>query len=236
MKVTTSVSFVIPCFNESLNINKVIIEILSSIKDLKIQSYEIIIIDDGSTDNTYLVVKEIQKNNSNIIIQKNKKNIGYGGAIKKGFKIATKEYVMWIPGDNSHKGKEITKIIEKLNNYDFVTTYYTNTTKRNFFRRMFTKLYTPFLNFIFGLNLPYYNGLTIYKTNILRKIKIETDSFTFQIEIFVKLIKKLNINYLFVPTLLMDRDKGSSKAFKINNMFMVIKSITKIFIKLHFYK
>ena len=66
------------------------------------------------------------------------------------YKVATKKYVMWIPGDNSHQGKEITKIIEKLNNYDIVTTYYINTTKRNFLRRTFTKLYNPFLNFIFG--------------------------------------------------------------------------------------
>ena len=132
--------------------------------------------------------------------------------------------------------KEITKIIEKLNSFDIVTTYYTNTSKRNFLRRTFTRLYNPFLNFIFGLKLPYYNGLTIYKTDVLKKIDIETDSFTFQIEIFVKLIKKFNINYFFVPTVLMDRDKGSSKAFKINNILMVVKSITKIFIKLHFYK
>ena len=86
-----------------------------------------------------------------------------------------------------------------INNYDFVTTYYTNVKKRNFFRRWFTRVYTPFLNFIFRLDLPYYNGLTVYKTVLLQNLKINTDSFTFQIEIvFVIFIifSKTNVFYV----------------------------------------
>ena len=150
--------------------------------------------------------------------------------------IAKKKYVMWIPGDNSHQGNEIKKIIANINNYDFVTTYYTNVKKRNFFRRWFTRVYTPFLNFIFRLDLPYYNGLTVYKTVLLQNLKINTDSFTFQIEIFVNLIKKNKCNYTFVPTLLSDRDEGSSKAFNIKNVFMVLKSIMLIFFNIYFNK
>ena len=231
-----SISFVIPCFNESLNIVNTVKQILLSVEKLNINLYEIIIIDDGSTDDTYLKIQNIQKKFQNIKLIRNTQNLGYGGAVKKGFELANKKYVMWIPGDNSHQGNEIKKIIANINNYDFVTTYYTNVKKRNFFRRWFTRLYTPFLNFIFRLDLPYYNGLTVYKTVLLQNLKINTDSFTFQIEIFVNLIKKYKCNYTFVPTLLSDRDEGSSKAFKIKNVFMVLKSIMLIFFNIYFNK
>jgi len=230
MKEILSISFVVPCYNESPNIKKTIKEIQYSIKQLKLNSYEIIIVDDGSTDTTFFVVKEIQKNNANIKIQRHNKNIGYGGAVKTGFKISTKNYVMWIPGDNSHKGTEITKMIFKIDHYDFVTTYYTNTAKRNFLRRLFTKIYTPFLNFIFKLNLPYYNGLTVYKRLILNDISIYTNSFTWQIELLLKIFKTKDIKYLIVPTKLDDREIGKSKAFNLKNSIYVIFSITRLYI------
>ena len=231
-----SVSFIVPCFNEKGNIENTLNEILSSINELNIKFYEIIIIDDASTDDTFSKYESIKKKIPNVLLIKNIHNLGYGGTVKKGFKLAKKNYVMFIPGDNSHRGKEISKIIAELKDYDFVSTYYINTKQRNFFRRWFTKIYTPLLNFIFGLNLYYYNGLTIYKTNLLQQIKIQTDSFTFQIEIFVNLIKKYKCKYIFVPTILSDRDEGLSKAFKIKNIFMVLKSITIIFFKLHLNK
>ena len=230
MKDYLSVSFVVPCYNESPNIKKTIKEIQYSIKQLQLNSYEIIIVDDGSTDTTFLVAKEIQNNHTNIKIQKHSTNIGYGGAIKTGFKVATKNYVMWVPGDDSHKGTEITKMIFKIENYDFVTTYYTNTVKRNVLRRLFTKIYTPFLNFIFNLNLPYYNGLTVYKRLILNDISIYTNSFTWQIELLLKILKTKNIKYLIVPTKLDDREIGKSKAFNLKNSIYVILSITRLYI------
>ena len=115
MSSTPKISIIIPTYNQEKFIGRCIRSLLA--QSLPSENFEIIVIDDGSTDNTYLVVKEIQKTNLSIIIQKHKKNVGYGGAIKAGFKLASKKYAMWIPGDNSHQGKEITKIIEKLNSF-----------------------------------------------------------------------------------------------------------------------
>jgi hypothetical protein len=93
-----------------------------------------------------------------ILSHKNKKNLGFGGSIKKGLNLASKEMVMWIPGDNSHASSEIKKLLnERNNNYNIISTYYINTQSRAFIRGLFTKLYTPVLNFLFRLNLPYYN-------------------------------------------------------------------------------
>ena len=101
---------------------------------------------------------------------------------------------------------------------------------------MFTKLYTPFLNLIFGLNLPYYNGLGIYKRSILKDINIYTNSFTWQIEVLLKLFKTKNINYILVPTKLDERIGGKSKAFNLKNSILVTYSIIRLFLLKFFLK
>ena len=74
MENINSISFVVPCFNESPNIKKTLNEILITIKTLRINNYEIIIVDDGSTDNSYHILKKLQSSHSNIIIQKHEIN------------------------------------------------------------------------------------------------------------------------------------------------------------------
>ena len=231
-----SISFVVSCYNEEKNIKNTIDEINIAINNSKLDVYEIIVVDDGSKDKTFQAVEELKKNNQHIKIIKNINNIGLGGAIKKGLQEAVLDRVMFIPGDNCHQGLEISKLINTNKKYDLVLTYYSNIKVRSFLRNFFTKLYTPFLNFIFRLNLPYYNGLCVYRRSILKDINIYTNSFTWQIEVLLKLFKTKKLLYIFIPTLLNDRTIGKSKAFRIKNSIYVVYSIGRLFIIKFFLK
>ena len=139
-------------------------------------------------------------------------------------------YLIQIPSDNSHKAREISKLLNFYNsNYDIVTTFYKDVVGRNYLRKLFTKLYTPFLNFIYGLNLPYYNGLTLYKNKLIKSLKIQNRNFSYQIEIFVKLFYTTKIKKKIISTIALDRKKGS-KAFTMKNSIRVVSSITRIFV------
>ena len=160
--IFSSISFIVPCYNEEDNISDVINEIESAVISFSNIVYEIIIIDDASKDKTLKIIKKMQKMNKNIKIIQNKENKGLGGSIKKGFCNIQNDYVMYLPGDNCHSKTEIKKLLEVNSDFDILLSYYSNARTRNLFRRLFTYLYTPFLNLIFGLNLPYYNGIAIY--------------------------------------------------------------------------
>ena len=222
-------------YNESKTIKDVFFKSKDIISQIT-NDYEIIIIDDGSTDNTLQIATKSHKQNNNIKVINNLNNLGLGGAIKKGLQYAKLNKIMFEPGDNCHKRTEIKKLININNNYDLVLTYYSNIQIRSFFRTLFTKLYTPFLNLIFGLNLPYYNGLGIYKRSILKDINIYTNSFTWQIEVLLKLFKTKNINYILVPTKLDERIDGESKAFNLKNSILVTYSIIRLFLLKFFLK
>ena len=224
-----SISIIIPCYNEQKNIENTVNEVILAIKHSNIKKYEIIIVDDDSNDNTFKIAKNLQKKNNNIIVKKNIINLGVGGAIKTGLSNAKLNKVISIPGDNCHKNTEITKLISIKDDYDLILTYYSNPEIRSFLRTLFTKIYTPFLNFIFGLNLPYYNGLAVYKRLTIQDIKIYTNSFTWQIEVLLKLFKTKKIDYILIPTILEDRIEGKSKAFSLKNSLFVFFSILRLF-------
>ena len=222
-------SVIIPCFNEEKLIEASIAEVLKAINNCKIKIYEIIFIDDGSNDKSLAIVKKIQRKNKKIKIFINKKNFGIGYTFFKGIKHCKGKYLIQIPSDNSHPASEISKILKLTNKgYDIVTTFYSNNYERSAFRNFFTIIYTPFLNFLFGTNFPYFNGLTVYKVRDLKKLKFTNYSFSYQIEIFVYLFHKYKLKTKIIPTILKDRKKGS-KAFRIKNSVLVVVSIFKIF-------
>ena len=222
-------SVIIPCYNEEKHVNKTFIEIFKALKNCKIKNYEIIFIDDGSKDTSLSIVKKIKNKNKKIIIVKNKKNRGIGYNFFAGVSKSKGKYLIQIPADNSHPCKEISKIINFTNrDHDIVTTYYTNNTQRSFFRNLFTLFYTPLLNLLYGTNFPYFNGITLYRSKLLKKLKFKNSSFSYQIEIFIYLFYKYELKIKIIPTILKDRKKGS-KAFRLKNSILVIISIIKIF-------
>tara|TARA_X000000368_G_C22766920_1_gene595374 strand:+ start:9 stop:704 length:696 start_codon:yes stop_codon:yes gene_type:complete len=224
------ITYLVPCYNEEKNIEYVYEEIIKANKTCDIAKYEIILINDFSHDNTLQVFKKLERNNKNIKILNNSENLGLGGSLKKGFKKASMNFIMYLPGDNCHSSSEISKLLSFENNYDILLSYYSNKGNRPIFRRMFTAIYTPFLNLIFNKNLPYYNGIAIYKKNIINNTKLKTSSFTWQIELLIKSFKKKNIKLALVSTLLNERTQGNSKAFKISNCLSVIYSIFRIWL------
>jgi dolichol-phosphate mannosyltransferase len=226
-----NVSFVIPAYNESGRIEKTIDEVIKSCDISTIDQFEILIINDNSNDGTEDEIDKVKKKypKLDIITHKNKFNLGFGGSTVKGLKLAKYSNVLWIPGDNSHPNSEIKKILkEESSSYGIVSTYYINSHERTFGRKFFTKIYTPFLNIIYGLNLPYYNGLSLISKNIIDNIDIKTQAHCWQVELWVKAKHLKGFNYKFVPTILQDRI-NSTNVFKLKNSIKVICNILKLF-------
>ncbi len=226
------ISFVVPAYNEEERISETLDEIIKSTTCFEIEDFEIIVINDCSDDNTSHVLNNLSKNKKFLKILKtinNEKNLGFGGSVKKGFYIAEKKYSMMLPGDNAHKSDEINKMIKFIitNDVDILSTYYINSSDRKLLRYIFTKSYTPFLNFLFGLKLKYYNGLSIINTQKLKKIQIDTNAHCWQVELWVKLSKLQNFKYDFIPTYLSET-KEKTNVFKLRNSLEVIFTISRL--------
>ena len=93
-----SVSFIIPCYNAETFINKNLELLNKKIKSLKL-TYQIILIDDGSQDNTHQILKNIIKKDKYISLIKNKKNIGKYYFLLRGIKKSKYQNIVMIDCD-----------------------------------------------------------------------------------------------------------------------------------------
>ncbi len=108
--MSKNISIVIPVYNEESNIKNIYQEITSRLNDYKY--YELIFIEDGSNDNTYINLLELKKREKNLIIIKNESNFGQSYSIHKGIRESNFENIITIDGDGQNDPKDITMLID----------------------------------------------------------------------------------------------------------------------------
>ena len=148
--MSKKLSIIIAVFNEE----KTIIEILKKIRDTKKNQfeYEVIVVNDGSTDNTFQFLDQNKNLYSKIL--NFKKNSGKGFAIKEGLKIASGEYIIFQDGDLEYDPNDLNYFCDlyaKLNPDLIIGSrfrYREYTRSHNFFNLLGNKVITLFFNFI----------------------------------------------------------------------------------------
>lgn len=111
----SSLSIVLPTINESENLKILIPEITMVIQNMGLENYEILVVDDGSTDTTFELVEELRVNDDNLKLIKRTKNPSLPLSILEGITKSQSEYVMWLDADNSMNAKSVKKLIEQIN-------------------------------------------------------------------------------------------------------------------------
>jgi glycosyltransferase involved in cell wall biosynthesis len=217
-----SFSFVVPCLNEEENVGATVREITSAIGGK--HSYEILLVDDCSSDQTLQRMKELAEVDRHVRVFHNEHNLGLGASYKRGLCEAQMNYIMLVPGDNGFPSASIQAILARTGQADIIIPYVINAGVRNVSRVLISRLFTVLLNALFRLDVRYYNGTVLHKTAVLKTVTITTDSFAYQAEALVKLIVK-GTSYIQCPVTIRDRTVGRSSAFKAKNAFSVIRTI-----------
>lgn len=221
---TPPITFVVPCYNEALNIAGTIREIERASASAGLARSEILVVDDCSLDDTAAVVTALLPAHPNVRLARNPRNLGFGGAYKAGVAQAKGERVILIPGDDCYPNESIAAVLRKANEADIVVPYRTNPEGRTWRRRTTSQAFTTLLNMLFGLRIPYYNGIVLHRTALLRSIDIRTDSFAFQAEALIKLIKR-GATYVTVGIPIVESEKKKTSAFRWRNVEGVVRAI-----------
>lgn len=108
------ISFVIPCYCSEKTINVVVDEIIHKVNEQQEYSYEIILVNDYSKDNTGQVIMELAKNNKNIVAIDFSRNFGQHSAMMAGFQKVQGEYVVCLDDDGQMPIESIFSLIEEL--------------------------------------------------------------------------------------------------------------------------
>lgn len=197
---TKSLTLFLPCYNEEANLKRVIedaISILPKIAD----EFEILIIDDGSQDRTGEIADNLSIQKKEIRVIHHSKNMGYGAALRTGFKHSTKDLVFFTDGDGQFNLEEITKLLPHINNYEIVTGY---RIKRMdpLSRRINASLWSWLVNIIFRVRIRDINcAFKLFQRNIFNSLSLESDGAFINAELFARArkagyrIKEVGVNH-----------------------------------------
>lgn len=219
----SSASIVIPVYNSIDSLDELYDKLSHTLKNI-FNDYEIILVDDYSSDNSFFKMKEIYNRSNNLKIIRLKKNFGQQNAIKCGFEYADKDFIITMDDDLQHQPEEIIKIMEKINEGYDVVYGIAKKKEHKFLRNMGSKL----TNFLFETicykpkNIRVSSFRCIRK-NILEEIKEDKTTFVYITAITLKITK--NIGNVYVDH--KPRKYGESN-------YNYIKLI-KLFLKLYIY-
>ncbi|GMU82723.1 MAG: hypothetical protein AMXMBFR47_25940 [Planctomycetota bacterium] len=121
-KFNRGVSVFYPCYNEEANVERTTRAAIAAC-DRLFTDYEIIIVNDGSKDRTAEIADRLAAEHPRVRAVHNSPNRGYGGALQRGFREATKEYVFYTDGDGQFDFEEMDKLIPLMSKFDIVSGY-----------------------------------------------------------------------------------------------------------------
>lgn len=231
MKKTT-LSIIIPCYNEAKNIEK----ILSRILDVKKIDKQIIIVDDKSTDNSIKKIFKYKKKINKIILHKYNK--GKGACIKSAQKYIRGDIVIIQDADLEYYPSDYHKLVKPILDGKASVVYGSRVlgkskeqVKKNFFNPDIRVLGNFFLtklsNFLNHQNLT--DAHTCYKVfdaSLFKSFKLYENDFTFCPEI-TSLIAKKNIKILEVPIRYKGRSIAEGKKIRLKDAFLALKVLLK---------
>jgi glycosyltransferase involved in cell wall biosynthesis len=222
------ISIVIPCYNESQTIKEIIHKII------KFQDYEkeIIIIDDGSSDGTQLILKNDLINLINILIL-NDKNYGKGYSVRKGIEAATGDIILIQDADLEYDPSDYVKLIKPIINGDADVVYGSrfvgSAEKRvhNYWHKVANNFLTMLSNMCTNINLSDMEvGYKVFKSKLIKQIDLKENRFGFEPEITAKIAKK-NLRIFEVGIKYFGRNYSEGKKVGWKDGFSAIRCIIK---------
>ena len=163
-----------PAYNEEGNIPETVESAVKVLDGLNLEDWEILVIDDGSTDKTFEIAESLSSKNSKVRVH-HQVNGGYGAALRAGFYNTRFEWVVYTDGDGQFDFSEVTSLLDKTNEAQLVLGYRIKR-KDPFYRIIFQKGWGLSLFIFFGLGLKDVDcGFKLVSREVLNKIpKLES--------------------------------------------------------------
>ncbi|MBC8415577.1 MAG: glycosyltransferase family 2 protein [Candidatus Cloacimonetes bacterium] len=163
-------SFVIPVYNEDQSLKQLYAEIIENTSNMK---YEIIFVDDGSTDSSFEIMQELAKEDKNVKIIRFRKNFGKAAGLQSGFDAVTGDIIFTMDADLQDDATEIPSFIKKLEKgYDLVTGW-KKKRKDPISKTGPSKLFNSIVSSSFGLKLHDFNcGFKAYRKEVIEELDI----------------------------------------------------------------
>ncbi len=223
------ITVVIPAFNEEANVADAIRTVQEAFRGY-LDDYEILVVNDGSSDRTGEIAEAEAKKDSRVRVLHNKCNSGHAYTLNRGYKTAIKDYLTVFPGDNELTAGYLRTFLQEMGKEDMIISYYiASMNERPLYRRIISHSFVIILNIIFGLHLKCYNSATLCRTADVRSLELKSSKgMTILAECLIRLIKS-GSTYKEVPCDFISRKGVRSRALSFKNLAECFKIIFVLF-------
>jgi glycosyltransferase involved in cell wall biosynthesis len=182
---TDSISVFFPCYNEQENIQRVYDAASAVLKKMEID-YQIIFVDDGSTDQTRRIVDAIASTDPRVTAIHHPTNLSYGSALQSGFRAATKTLVFYTDGDGQFDLDELSPLIPLMKHYDIVSCFRLNR-QEGLIRKFNSWCWTNLVCLTFRLKIKDNNcAFKLYRRRIFDSIELQSTGALINAEILAR--------------------------------------------------
>jgi glycosyltransferase involved in cell wall biosynthesis len=219
MKADFSLTVVLPAHNEEGNIETTVEKCVSYLGK-NVGDYEVVVVNDGSSDRTREIVEAISSANPNVVLVNHETNKGYGSALRSGFDKSSKDYIFFMDSDGQFDISDLGRMIPDAGPSKAVIGYREDRADSHI-RSLNAWLYGLYIYFVFGLKVKDMDcAFKIFPRSAYESVKpIKSEGALFSAEFLIKL-KRKGFTFKEVPVRHFPRVFGSQTGA---NMRVIIK-------------
>lgn len=228
-----SLSIFFPVYNDSKSILKLIDKANSVAGDIT-KDYEIIVINDGSKDNTKDVLEQLQKRYKKLKVAHHSKNLGYGAALYSGFKNSKKEWIFYTDGDGQYDPQELMRLVKKTNMQVDVVNGYKLNRADNMVRKILGGIYSLILHTLYKIPVSDIDcDFRLIRRSKIKNIRLNNSGGSVCLELILKL-QKNGARFAEVGVHHYKREYGHSQIFNIKNILKMVTENLTFYFRHHF--
>ncbi|MCD4783203.1 MAG: glycosyltransferase family 2 protein [Candidatus Eremiobacteraeota bacterium] len=226
-----TLTVIIPAYNEEKCIEKTLSDLFKSAKSDDID-LSLVVVDDGSQDATYDIVKKLAQDNSKISLVGHNTNRGFGKTVMTGIKHSSDENLLLVPADGQFDPGEMDIFLDALDEYDLAIGTRSSRSGYTLFRQFVSYLYINLVNIFFCQNYRDTNWVQAWKRKIFDKISPESTGVFFLQETITRANR---MGYLIgqVNSIHLPRETGEAKGGNLDFIIFTFYEMMKFWWKLY---
>jgi len=226
----SGLSIVLPAYNEEANVESAV-ERVSTVAQQLGMDYEIILVNDGSTDRTGEIARELRERIPNFRLVEHYPNRGYGGALKAGFAAATKDLIVFVPADNQFDFGEINRLLERIEEADIVSGYRARR-QDPFIRKLNAFGWNTLVRLLFGyLCRDIDCGFKLFRREVLKHVNLVSDGAMIDTE-FLAGAKARGFRIAEVPVTHLPRVAGEATGANLGVILRAFRDLVRFRLRL----
>lgn len=231
MPGVNSLSVFFPCYNDVGTIASLIFLARSVCKEI-CSDFEIIVVDDGSTDGSRALLADLERSISELRVILHEANRGYGGALRTGISAASKDWVFYTDGDFQYDVRELALLVEQAREEVDWVQGYKIARQDPIHRKLIGRLYHHFVASIFGLRMRDTDcDFRLMRRSLLDKVELQHDSGVICVEM-MRGFQDVGGRFVEVPVHHHFRAYGKSQFFNVRRIANVGRDLAKLWWRL----